>query len=610
MPRTSRDRTVYPITVRELQVIDAYDLSPGMRRVVLGGPGVHAHERNGVAVPALVSNGFDDDVKIIVPDPATGEAVTPEPLPDGRLDWDERTISLARTYTVRSFDTETGQLVVDFAQHIAGLASTWAGRARPGQAVHVAGPKASSALPTHADSLLIAGDETALPAIARCLEELPAGFPVQAVVEVAETDHIVQLATQADARITWVVRAEGGDFIRTTQECTLDEGTPYVWIAGEAGRIKPLRRWFTHDCGLPKSDVEITGYWKERPVVTMGDDPSTVDVEATGPRPTAVIHEMTELAPAFAVRAACEIDLFAAIDEGVDNLPDLAGRTGVPAERLSRLVRYLGALEYLRLDDEGFLHLTPLGNELSDPDSHMVTSLTGAAARRDLAFIGLLAGLRTGERASQGGQTIFAELTGDGEIADDHADRVAQEAGFTAPALPPVLDLKDGEQVTVLGPGAGVYADEIIRQRPDLSITVTGDDRQLRRCRDEMSAARRPAVTFTAAPRPGQLPAPADTVVAVDLPGTTPAEDLPALISDLLSDTGRLVMVTPLLDPARPDEHELEDDLRRLCLHGAALPTRSDLEALAAVTGTTLTGLDPVGWGQHAVTFRAGPESS
>ena len=68
MPRISRDTDIYPISLRELEVVRVEDVTPGMRRVTFGGPGLHAHTRDGVAVPALVSDGFDDDIRIIFPD--------------------------------------------------------------------------------------------------------------------------------------------------------------------------------------------------------------------------------------------------------------------------------------------------------------------------------------------------------------------------------------------------------------------------------------------------------------------------------------------------------------------------------------------------------------
>lgn len=608
MARTSRDRTVFPITVRELEVLEAGDVGPGMRRIVLGGAGLEAHRRGDVDVPALRSLGFDDDVKLILPDPVTGERAVPEALPDGRLAWDERSIGLSRTYTIRRFEPEEGRLVVDVAQHIAGLASTWAARVEPGERVHLAGPKASASLPEHTDRLVLAGDETALPAIARCLEELPAGHPVQVVVEVAERAHVVPLSTRADARVEWVVRAEGGDLVAAVDALDFPGEGTYVWVAGEALRIKPLRRRLASDRGVAREHTEVTGYWRRRDVVTLGTDPATLDLGASAPRAAARIHETTELAPAFAVRAACALDLFVRIDDGARDVATLAAACGVAPALLRRLLRYLASLGYVRLvpagapGDEGReeVGLAELGEELADPDSHVAGSLGGAAARRELAFVGLLDGLLTGDAVRDAeGRTVAEAIAADPGLEQDDADAVAREASFTAPALPEVAGIGPGTRVVFVGPGAGVYADEAVRQVPGARVAVAGTPGELRRARDEVAAARRGAVDFV-----GSVPAGTDLAVGVDLPATTPAAALTERLRPLAS-AGRVVLVTALLDPARPDEHELEDDLRHLCVHGGGLPDRAGLDALAAAAGLRVVTARPVGWGRQAVTLAA-----
>ncbi|MFR4189714.1 MAG: siderophore-interacting protein, partial [Corynebacterium variabile] len=214
MPRISRDTDIYPISLRELEVLRVEDITPAMRRVTFGGAGLLAHTRDGEPVPALVSDGFDDDVRLILPDPETGDRPYPKSLGDGRLDWNEQVNDLFRTYTVRTWTPdagEYGELAIDFARHGAGLAEGWSASASAGDRVFIAGPKNCGAHPSHTDWLLLVGDETALPAIGRCLENCPAGHPVVAVVEVPTRADIQDIDCAADLDMHWVVRDEGGE---------------------------------------------------------------------------------------------------------------------------------------------------------------------------------------------------------------------------------------------------------------------------------------------------------------------------------------------------------------------------------------------------------------
>lgn len=89
-----------------------------------------------------------------------------------------------RDYTPRRFDLKTGELDIDFVLHGDGPASTWAAQAQPGQTLHIGGPRGSMVVPDMFDSYLLIGDETALLAIARRLEELSANCRATVVVEV------------------------------------------------------------------------------------------------------------------------------------------------------------------------------------------------------------------------------------------------------------------------------------------------------------------------------------------------------------------------------------------------------------------------------------------
>ncbi|RUP80711.1 siderophore-interacting protein [Kocuria sp. HSID17590] len=606
MQRTTRETTVYPIAIRELQVQRIEDLSPHMRRVVLGGPGLEAHERNGVPVPAFRSTGFDDDVKIIVPDPVTGLCAIPEPQPGGTVAWTDESVALARTYTVRSVDTEAGEVALDFVLHGTGLASGWARRVRPGESVYVAGPKASAAAPEDVDWLLLAGDDTALPAIARALEDLPRGTRVHAVVEVPTDADRIELRTEADVTLTWAVREAGEDLVSAVQGVDWLPGEAFAWVAGEALSIKPLRRWLREKRGVTREHTDISGYWRRRNVVSVADSPDVVDVGATGPSAEARLHELTELAPALLVRTACALGVFSHVDDGATSVPALARVLDLPETSTGRLVRALRVHDLLTGDDDAALGLSETGVLLADPDSRLVRSLSPAATVRELSLAGLDRALATGAAVpvDTDGRHWDELCSQDEALAAQADDQVAEEAWFTAPAVPAAVGLEESETVVFAGPGCGVYAEEAMRRVPGLRAVLAGSDAEVRRGLADVSGVRREHVQTLVTEEPADVPDGTATLLLLDPFGSTPAAGHAALLDRAVQRVGRVVVITALVDTETPDEFDVEEDLRRLCLSGGEIPTRRRLSSVAADAGVLVHAVNPVGWGVWAVELR------
>lgn len=165
-------RVSHEIKRRRLEVLRVVDLTPRMRRITLGGP----------ELAGFISLGSDDHVKLLFPQNAEQQAALETlVLGPGK---DNGVMPAMRDYTPRRYDLDIGELDIDFVLHGDGPASTWAEQAKPGQFLHIGGPRGSMIVPDIFDSYLLIGDETALPAIARRLEELPAGRRVLAVIEV------------------------------------------------------------------------------------------------------------------------------------------------------------------------------------------------------------------------------------------------------------------------------------------------------------------------------------------------------------------------------------------------------------------------------------------
>ena len=157
-----------------------------------------------------------------------------------------------------------------------GPACQWAERVEPGDRVAVLGPTGADnsgvrfQLPDTAEWVLLWADETALPAAAAILESLPAGMRAKVWIEVPYAGDQLELKTEADADISWLVRevteASGADRTERTVEAVraaaLPDSAPYCWIAGEAGTVKALRRHLVNERAFDRKSVAFTGYWR------------------------------------------------------------------------------------------------------------------------------------------------------------------------------------------------------------------------------------------------------------------------------------------------------------------------------------------------------------
>lgn len=222
-------RVRHELKRRDLAVLRVQDLTPHLRAITFGGE----------SLADFTSDSFDDHVKFLL-DGGGGEPV-------------------GRDYTPRSFDGATRELVIEFALHGDGPASRWAAQAAPGQRVTVGGPRGSFIVPLDYEWHLLAGDTSALPAIARRLEELPAGSRAIAIVQAAPEDRR-PLATQADLTLTWVDSAEDG--LAALRALALPAGEGYAWFAGEAKAAAEARRILVEDKGHPRHAIRAAAYWK------------------------------------------------------------------------------------------------------------------------------------------------------------------------------------------------------------------------------------------------------------------------------------------------------------------------------------------------------------
>ncbi|PPF99119.1 MULTISPECIES: siderophore-interacting protein [unclassified Rathayibacter] len=288
-------------------VAAATRIAPHFIRVTLTGTGLDH----------VGCTGPDQRIKLVVPTaasdaPAFLASVSDPDGPDGLdPDWYGRWRQLPdelrnplRTYTIRAVRPEDAEVDIDFAAHgDTGPAAAWVESARAGDQIVIIAPDTRSDLPGGgvefhpgaATSLLLAGDETAVPAIAAILESLDDDATGAAFLEVPTAHDRLPLHHPAGVHITWIVRADAaapgaalGDAVRAwaTRFLTAhhrgvdvsdidvdhemlwevpDESTDpglYAWIAGEAGAVKLIRRCLVTELGLDRKRVAFMGYWR------------------------------------------------------------------------------------------------------------------------------------------------------------------------------------------------------------------------------------------------------------------------------------------------------------------------------------------------------------
>ncbi|MEW1908471.1 siderophore-interacting protein [Kitasatospora sp. NPDC085895] len=235
-------------------VVRTERITPHMQRVVLGGDGL-------AAFPA---GAFTDHyVKVLF----GAEGVTyPEPFDLERIreEFPREQWPVTRTYTVRAWNPELRELTLDFVVHgDEGLAGPWAVRARPGETVRFMGPGGGYAPDTTADWHLLAGDESALPAIAAALEALPADAEVRAFVEVAGPEEEQKFDSAAE--VVWLHRGDrpvGELLVEAVRALEFPAGRVHAFVHGEAGFVKELRALLRVDLGIPREDLSVSGYWR------------------------------------------------------------------------------------------------------------------------------------------------------------------------------------------------------------------------------------------------------------------------------------------------------------------------------------------------------------
>jgi NADPH-dependent ferric siderophore reductase len=237
-----------------LTVVAVADVTPSVRRVVLSG-----------TAAAVAAAG--PTVNLLVP--PVGDLVPrwPAVARDGRIVWPEGAHGISlRSYTARRQDLDRSEVEIDFVLHGDGPAAAWANAAAPGAPLGVAGAGPLGDRP--AGWLLLAGDETALPAIARILRAAAPATGGVALVEVADAAEEQPLQAPDGVDVRWLHRhgtAPGQSTLLVDAVAALDRPVTedlFAWVAAESAAVRAIRADLRGRWGLGRAQHHAIGYWR------------------------------------------------------------------------------------------------------------------------------------------------------------------------------------------------------------------------------------------------------------------------------------------------------------------------------------------------------------
>lgn len=269
-----------------VQVVDSKEITPKIRRITFGGEDLTGYQ----------NDEPDQQVKLYFPKPGQRVPTLPKPQDDDVMRWYQAYTAIPegdrpwmRSFTIRGHDADRATIDIDFVLHDnPGPAVQWALSAAAGDTIGVYGPSAtfSRRVPLsqsirNADWLLLAGDETALPAMSTVIEWLPEGTKAAAYIEVRDKDEEQALDTKGSLKVHWLHRGGGraitGDLLLSAvRDAQFLPGTPFAWVAGEAGAVRAIRRHLIGDRGLDKKSIDFEGYWRFS--LTQDDAPTDEDM--------------------------------------------------------------------------------------------------------------------------------------------------------------------------------------------------------------------------------------------------------------------------------------------------------------------------------------------
>ena len=169
--------------------------------------------------------------------------------------------TVRRDYTPRHYNAQAQELTIEFAVHDGGFASDWAKNAKAGDEVVIGGPRGSMVIPTEYDWHMLIGDETALPAISRRIEELATDAQIMVIAKINSQEDIRLFDGKTNLSVLWVY--DYPSLINEVKEMILPEGEGYIWSAGEAATMATIKRYLVGEKDVDPKKLSVASYWKQ-----------------------------------------------------------------------------------------------------------------------------------------------------------------------------------------------------------------------------------------------------------------------------------------------------------------------------------------------------------
>ena len=243
-----------PPRFRRAEVRRTEAITPHLARVVIGGSDLDGLEPG---LPAA-------SVRLLLSPPGAAELVLPT--------WNGNEFLLAdgsrptiRTLTPRRFDPDGLELRLEVVLHDGGPLSEWATAATAGDQVAVSGTGRGYTIDPGASAFVLAGDESAIPAISQLLEALPGPARIEVLIEVAHPDARLDLPSHPGASVRWVDLRSGaspGDALVDAVVGSAIDPSARVWVAGEAAAVQRIRKHLFEERGVARGAAVVRGYWK------------------------------------------------------------------------------------------------------------------------------------------------------------------------------------------------------------------------------------------------------------------------------------------------------------------------------------------------------------
>lgn len=244
-PAFRLERRALDLRFRHARLTARQWITPGYVRLRLQGPDLRGFD----------SPGADDHIRLFFPE-----------APPASID--ELRAAPSREYTPLDWDGEAGWLDLEFALHGAGVAAPWAETAEIGAPIGVGGPRGSLVLTGRPDGWLLAGDETAVPAIRRFTHLMDDDAVGRILIEVADATHELAVPTPPGVAVEQVHRGErpaGSALAARLDALAADDrpaGSVFAFVAAEQTIVRHGRALLVDRWGLAPDGFVVKGYWK------------------------------------------------------------------------------------------------------------------------------------------------------------------------------------------------------------------------------------------------------------------------------------------------------------------------------------------------------------